>query len=102
MNKLESEYAQRLEALKACGEIIWWSFESVKLRLADNTFYTPDFFVQRVDGSFEVHETKGFMRDDANVKLKVANEFFPWTFYLVRKEVGGFGWDIRKIGNKDF
>lgn len=43
MNKTEIAYSQHLEALKSCGEIVWWKFEAIKLRLADSTFYTPDF-----------------------------------------------------------
>jgi len=34
----------------------------------------------------ELHETKGFMRDDAAVKLKVAADKFPeFLFVLVKK-----------------
>jgi hypothetical protein len=31
----------RLEQLKYAGKILWFGFEAIKLRLADNTFYTP-------------------------------------------------------------
>lgn len=43
MNKTESAYCQHLELRKRAGEIVWYRFEGIKLRLADNTFYTPDF-----------------------------------------------------------
>lgn len=42
MNKTESAYCQHLEQRKRAGEIAWYRFEGIKLRLADNTFYTPD------------------------------------------------------------
>jgi hypothetical protein len=94
MNKTEAAYAQHLEALKACCEIVWWKFEAIKLRLADNTFYSPDFFIMKADGELVAHEVKGFMMDDANVKIKVAGEIFPFKFYIVRaklkKNGGGF------------
>lgn len=45
MNKTESAYSQHLEMRKHAGEIAWYRFEGIKLRLADNTFYTPDFAV---------------------------------------------------------
>lgn len=45
MNKTEAAYAAWLDALQAAGEIQWHRFEGLKLRLANNTFYTPDFAV---------------------------------------------------------
>lgn len=88
MNKTEAAYADLLEARRAGGDVLWWSFESIALRLADKTFYHPDFLVMAADGGLEVHETKGFMRDDANVKLKVAAATFPFRFVLVRRVKG--------------
>ena len=96
MNKLEAAYAQHLDALQYAGAVIWWRYEAVGLRLADRTFYHPDFLVMMADGTLEAHETKGFMRDDANVKLKVAASAFPFVFRLVKKQKGG-AWDIRTI-----
>lgn len=102
MNKTEAAYAQHLEALKVCGEIVWWKFEAIKLRLADNTFYTADFFVMKADGKLEVHEVKGFMLDDANVKIKIAADIFPFKFFLIRKRKKHHGqWDIKEIGNSN-
>ena len=101
MNKTELAYAQYLDALKACGEVSWWSFESVKLRLADATYYTVDFMVMRSTGELEAHEIKGgYAFEDSLVKLKVANEMFPWSFFLVKKGKNGT-WNIKKVGNKD-
>lgn len=94
MNSTESAYALRLEAMKRNGMIVDYAFESVTLKLAHDTRYTPDFCVWygtfSSDGSrgprIEFHETKGFMRDDARVKLHVAAKQNPWaTFYLCRK-----------------
>lgn len=86
MNNLESAYAEILEAQKRCGIIIDYKFEALKFRLADKTYYTPDFLVITSLG-IEIHETKGFMRDDANVKIKVAAETFWWAkFVLVTRE----------------
>lgn len=94
MNKTEAEYAALLEARKAAGEVLWFKFEGFKLRLADNTFYTPDFAVLLRSGAMECHEVKGFMRDDANVKIKVAADLYPFEFVVVRKRAkrdgGGF------------
>jgi hypothetical protein len=65
MNKTETAYAQELELRKRYGEIAWYRFEGIKLRLADNTFYTPDFAVMLANGQLEMHEVKGFWTDDA-------------------------------------
>ena len=89
MNCTEAAYALKLEAMKQRGEILWYSFEAVKLRLAASTFYSPDFVVMNAAREIEMHEVKGFWRDDARVKIKVAAEMFPFVFVavqLVRKE----------------
>lgn len=90
MNKTEAYYAECLEQRKQGREILWFKFEGIKLRLADNTFYTPDFIILMADRSIECHEIKGFMQDDANVKIKVAASIYPFKFVIVRKRKGGW------------
>lgn len=68
MNKTEAAYAAELEQRKYAGEILWYAFEPWKFRLADKTFYTPDFGVLRADHQVECHEVKGFWQDDASGK----------------------------------
>lgn len=82
MNKLEAMYAAHLEVLRRAGKIIFWRFESAKFRLADRTWYTPDFYIMRQDGTLEIHETKGFWEDDARVKIKVTAEQFPELVFV--------------------
>lgn len=86
MNKSEANYAKHLELRKQAGEILWWCFEGFKFRLADNTFYTPDFPVMRADGVLEMHEFKGHWQDDARVKIKVAASLYPVVFIGVKKQ----------------
>lgn len=90
MNKTEQAYAQLLFKRKAAGEIVWYKFEGIKFRLADNTFYTPDFAVMLPDGTIEIHEVKGEWRDDAKVKIKVAAELYPFQFIAVKKSRTGW------------
>lgn len=100
MNKTEAEYAQMLEARRVSGEILWWAYEAMTLKLADNTRYTPDFLLMLADGSLEVHETKGgFIREDGWLKLKVAAGMFPFRFFLCQKQAkkAGGGWTIRRV-----
>lgn len=91
MNRTEMAYANRLDLLLRAGELLWYRFEGVKLRLADNTFYTPDFAVMRADGLLEMHEVKGFWADDARVKIKVAAEQYPFRFLAIRSAAKGRG-----------
>lgn len=90
MNKTEERYSAHLEARRIAGEILWYCFEAVKLRLADNTFYSPDFAVMAADGVLEMHECKGFWTDDARVKIKVAADRFPFRFIAMRKVKAGW------------
>lgn len=94
MNKTEAEYAAALDAMQRLGMVLWYRFEGLKLRLADNTFYTPDFAVMRANGTLECHEVKGHWQDDARVKIKVAAEMYPFLFVAMTKRTkrdgGGF------------
>ena len=95
MNKTESAYSQYLETLRHAGEIVWFKFEGVKLRLADNTFYTPDFVVMGANGLIEMHEVKGFWLDDARVKIKIAADMYPFRFLAIKAKAkkNGGGWE---------
>lgn len=96
MNKTEAAYAEHLLLRQHAGEVVWFAFEAVKLRLADKTFYTPDFAVMLADGTIEQHEVKGFMYDDAAVKIKVAASLYPFVFRLIRMPRKG-QWDITLV-----
>jgi hypothetical protein len=95
MNKTESAYAAHLELRKRAGEILDYRFEPLKLRLAPNTFYTPDFLVI-TPAQAEIHEVKGFWEDDARVKIKVAAESFPWFQFVAVMRKGSM-WDIERF-----
>lgn len=94
MNKGEARYGDHLENMKQVGQILWYKFEGIKLRLADNTFYTPDYAVLASDGVLELHEVKGFWEDDARVKIKVAADMYPFRFmaFKTRAQKDGGGW----------
>ena len=84
MNDTEKRYGKYLKGLMLINEIEYYLFESIKLRLADNTTYTPDYFIVYKD-RLAFHEVKGFWRDDARVKYKVARAMFPWFEWKVVK-----------------
>jgi hypothetical protein len=100
MNKTEARYAKYLEQRKEAGEIVWFKFEGIKFRLADNTFLTPDFAIMLFDGHIVAHDVKGgYITDDSKVKMKVAADIYPIPFFIVRerKKKDGGGWDIQGI-----
>jgi hypothetical protein len=95
MNKTEERYAWVLEGRKQAGEIQRYEFEKITLKLGDDCRYTPDFYVVNRESEVEFHEVKGFFRDDAKVKIKVAAEMFPFRFFLAQVVKGG--WDVKEI-----
>ena len=98
-NKTEANYEAFLTALQVAGDVAWFKFEGLKLRLADNTFYTPDFAVMRTNGQMEMHEVKGFWQDDARVKIKVAADLYPFKFLAIKpkSKANGGGWEVEEF-----
>jgi len=84
MNKTEQRYADQLEMQYRAGKIVAWRFNAIRFRLAEGAYYKPDFFIVKLD-SFEIHETKGFFREAAKVRIKTAAELYPWfKWYAVQ------------------
>jgi hypothetical protein len=109
MNRTEQSFANKLQQDEAAGIIQWYAFEAMKFRLADNTFYTPDFAVLYHDGSLWLIDTKGttkkdgkykpFVEEDAKIKAKLAAEIFPISFalaYRLPQKEGG-QWVIEEV-----
>jgi hypothetical protein len=98
MNKTEAAYARHLFH----SDIAYYAFEPIKFRLADNTYYTPDFLVMRTDGSLRFVDTKAWwagakkvgVTEDALVKMKVVAEQFPMFTFLMTWERNGV-WEER-------
>jgi hypothetical protein len=99
MNRLEAKYAGYLEGLKRGGVILDYWFDAIRLRLAEKTFYSPDFLVLASDMTFEVHEVKGgIWEDDARVKIKVAAAKYPMRFKAVRWVKGA--WEAEEFSKE--
>lgn len=96
LNKTELAYRDYLEKRRLAGEVLWFAFEKIKLRLADRTFYTVDFAVMVASGELEMHEVKGsenIFMDDAKVKIKVAADQFPFRFIAAFPKKSG--WEFK-------
>jgi hypothetical protein len=82
-----------LEFRKRAGEIVSYKYEPIKLRLADNTYYIPDFEVvyQGHDEQFvQFHEVKGgFIRKMGWTKLKIAADLYPEFSFMLCQCIKG-------------
>lgn len=102
MNRTEKAYADHLRTLQFAGQIAWFDFESIKLRLAANTYLTPDFPLINLAGELEIHDTKGrkgesyWCEEDAKIKIKMAAAMFPFRFFIVWPLARG-GWGKEEI-----
>ena len=101
MTKLEADYAKLLEERRIAGVILRWDYEPEHLRLADRTYYVPDFRVLMADGTVEFHEVKGLWLANARTKIKVAAELHPYRFLAVmrRAKKDGGGWVVEDFGD---
>ncbi len=94
LNKLERAFLGHLEAHKL-GPLLT---QAITLKLANGVRYTPDFVEVRYSTGLIAYEVKGFMRDDAAVKIKVAASLYPWiTFFLATRPRGASAWRIERI-----
>jgi hypothetical protein len=103
MNGEEQKYAEVLQGMQDRKEILSYEFEAIKLKLAPNTFYTPDFLVTYPD-RMEMHEVKGHWEPSARVKIKVAAEkYYQFYFIAVHFQKGAptkgrpDKWEIERI-----
>lgn len=75
--------------------------QDITLTLGNGVRYTPDFstWAKLGDAFPAFFEVKGFMRDDAAVKLKVAAAMYPqFMFFLVhRDKTQTSGWRIEEV-----
>jgi hypothetical protein len=93
LNKTERLFLAYLRALNAGG---WVGVQCLTLKLGHDTRYTPDFWSWSEAGELCAWEVKGFFRDDAKVKIKVAARMFPrFVFTLAFKSKEG--WEFQEV-----
>lgn len=111
-NPLEKKFDLALHAALAVEEIAWFGYDVIKLRLGDNTFLTPDFFVMAhlptilghdvgaLPGEIIALDTKGgLIEEDAKVKMRVAVSHLPFRLFYVqaRAKKDGGGWKFTEV-----
>jgi len=88
LNKTERAY---LHHLRAQPNNVWVGVQNLTLKIADDCRLTPDFAVLDASGKLTLIDVKGFQREDALIKMKVAARLFPmFEFSIVKRE--GVGW----------
>lgn len=95
-NKTELAFAEHL-ALK--HPTIPIEHEPFVMKLGNGVRYIPDFFLC-IGQQPTVYEVKGFMREDAAAKIKMAASKFKWIqFNLVfkRTKAQGGGWEVQRV-----
>lgn len=92
LNKTERAYLDYLRALKP----LWLGIQCLTIKLGDDTRYTPDFIVIDHQGVIHAREVKGFWRDDARVKIKVAARMYPWLRFTAAQKTKE-GWKHEEI-----
>lgn len=72
--------------------------QDITFKLADDCRYTPDLTVWGYDASHDLtcFEVKGFWREDARVKIKVAARKFCWVRFIAVQRVKG-EWKFEEI-----
>jgi len=99
MNKLERAFWEQLQTAQRAMEFRFIWREPVVLRLAGRTTYKPDFVSCTPLNHLTFWEVKGYMRDDAAVKLKVAASQFPcFQWVLVQRKRGL--WQCRDVTDR--
>ena len=105
MNNTEQRWARRLDASE---EVLWWAYETLRVRYGEKGWHSPDFVVLRLDGSLEVHETKGgHMTDAGRTRFKAAARAFPvcrWLMVMQRgkRQAWGCKYDTGEEGGAPF
>lgn len=92
MNGTEHEfYRLFIQPRILTGEAVKCEFETLKLKLAKNCFYTPDFLVEMKGGQLLVYEIKGGrIWDGAREKFLWSSEKYghEYEFHAWQKKAG--------------
>lgn len=92
LNKTEKAYLNHL----LCLNVLCLHVQEITLKLADDCRLTPDFSYRDEMGKLVFVDVKGFQREDALIKMKVAARRFPdFKFQIVSRK--GIGWKVREV-----
>lgn len=96
-NKLEQAFGLRLLSMLQREEIQWYAYEPIRLRLGEGSWYKPDFGALTKSDSFWLYEIKGFWREAARVRIKVAADRYPFFHFCAVTKKGPV-WEFENFG----
>ncbi len=89
-SKWERDYATYLDYAKAVNAIWDWAYEPDRFDIGVGAKFTPDFRVVVNRGeSPEYREVKGYRREAAMVRLKVAAKMYPQHRWVLVTKIQG-------------
>ncbi len=99
MNKLERRWSQELDREHLAGLIHGWRYNAMRLELATGAWFKCDFWVTLADGNntIRMDEVKGFWREAARVRIKVAARLYPEFQFRAVQWDGHAGWKVELI-----
>lgn len=92
LNKTERAYLAFLLRL----DDVWVGVQNLTFKLANDCRFTPDFSAIDARGKMRCIDVKGFQREDALIKIKVAARMFPFVLFVIVKK-NGTGWDHQEV-----
>lgn len=93
--KWQAEWAGYLHVMQGAGQLVGWREEGFSVALEDPTVegkrvhYRPDFYVVRADGVHELHETKGYLEEDARKTMRWFAQRWPFLGLRVLTKQNG-------------
>lgn len=90
----EAGYCNKLAFLCRAEKIRGYTTQKVfELRVSGELIckHKIDFWVERMDGVFEIHEVKGVETADWKLKYKLFKALYPHVDYLIIKRGGVYG-----------
>ena len=94
-SKLERRFAE--EWLTPRQQTLRWAYEPEKFKLGTGAWYCPDFREILPDGEIIFYEVKGFWRDAAKVRIKVAASRHPYKFFVATWDKKAKYWNIEEV-----
>jgi len=95
LNKTERAFLAWLRGSRPDEPVV--GIQNIALKLGDDCRYTPDFWsIRSLEEGMTFWEVKGFWRDDARVKIKVAARQFPWAKFVAVQRIKGL-WKFEEI-----
>lgn len=78
-------YGEFLAVRRCAGDVLWFRAQPIELRLADETYYGPNFAVMVASGHLEMHHVVDAAKNESLTTVKIAAEQFPFRFVVVHR-----------------